>query len=68
MDERVKHLRTLLRDIDRISAALADEFGSDPGDPCEMGYALTHGARELRQELSRRTDRYNPFHSDSRRK
>lgn len=69
MDEnRVKHLRSLLRDIDRLSAALAAEFGSDRNDPCEMGYAITHGACELRQELERRTDNYNPFHADSRRK
>ena len=64
MDERVKHLKSLLRAIDSLSAALAAEFGSDPADPCEMGYALTQGARELRQELAR----YTPFHSDSRRK
>ena len=71
--ERLRQLQKELSTLRRAAAILQAEFGADPTQPREMGYALCKGLKELQREYracggKEPEDRYNPFWSDSRRR
>ncbi len=70
--DRVRQLQKELSLLQKATAILEAEFGVNPTEPRELGYALTKGVKELRVELAasgyRTEDRYNPFWSDCRRR
>ena len=70
--DRVRQLQKELSLLQKATAILQAEFGVDPAEPRELGYALTKGVKELRVELAASgfgpEAGYNPFWADCRRR
>ena len=70
--DRIRQIQKELGILKKAVSILEAEFGVDPMESRELGYALTKGVKELRQELRsagyKQEDGYNPFWADCRRR
>ncbi len=70
--DRARQIQKELALLKKAAAILQAEFGANPLEPREMGYALTKGVKELSRELAASgfgpEARYNPFWADCRRR